>query len=112
MHITLKCRAQFFMTAQNTAAPALCRRALPQRRLRLNMLRRTAHVVGDGYHSIARLLLQQAHLCIKPAPGFGITIISLTAYKKRRCIIDKYLYDMYNIDNLKYEENYGHLRLC
>ena len=70
-----------------------------------------AHVVGDGYHSIARLLLQQAHLCIKPAPGFGIIIISLTAYKKRRCIIDKYLYDMYNIDNIKYEENYGHLRL-
>lgn len=41
-HITLKCRAQFFMTAQNIAAPVLCRRALPQRRLRLNMLRRTA----------------------------------------------------------------------
>lgn len=103
------------MTAQYTAAPALCRRALPQRRLRLNMLRRTAprhtHVVGDGYNGIDRLLLQQAHLCIKPAPGFGIIIISLTAYKKRRCIIDKYLYDMYNIDNLEYEENYGHLRL-
>lgn len=104
-----------FMTAQNTAAPALCRRALPQRRLRLIcfVAQRlgTAHVVGDGYNGIDRLLLQQAHLCIKPAPGFGIIIISLTAYKKRRCIIDKYLYDMYNIDNLKYEENYGHLRL-